>query len=55
MPDPWPVNPFTGAAMEPGASRGDYQYSVATNKKQCRVTALLSNGSLYAEQTLRIQ
>jgi hypothetical protein len=54
MSDPWPVNPFTGAAMEPGASRGDYQYSVATNRKQCRVTALLSDGSLYAGQTLRI-
>ena len=55
MPDPWPVNPFTGAAMEPGASRGDYQYSVATNKKQCKITARLSDGSLYAEQTLQIQ
>jgi hypothetical protein len=55
MPDPWPINPFTGTAMKPGASRGDYQYSVATNKKQCRVTALLSDDSLYAEQTLHIQ
>jgi hypothetical protein len=55
MPDPWPSNPFTGADMKPGASRGEYQYSVATNKKRCRVTARLSDGSLYAEQTLRIQ
>jgi hypothetical protein len=24
--DPWPVNPYTGAPMQPGAGAGDYDY-----------------------------
>ena len=55
MSDPWPANPFTGRAMRPGSGRGDYEYKRSANRKQFTVTSRLSDGSLYAGQTLRIQ
>ena len=54
MSDPWPINPFTGADMKPGAGRGDYQYEVAADSKSCTVTVRLSDGSTYTPQALRI-
>ena len=54
MLDPWPVNPFTGAAMKPGSGRGDYEYEVAADRKSCRVTVRLSDGSRFATQVMRI-
>ena len=51
---PWPVNPFTGAAMAPGDQPGDYAYAVAKDKKSCTVTAYLADGSEYMPQVLRI-
>jgi hypothetical protein len=55
MPDPWPINPFTGADMKPGAGRGDYRYRVSASRKQCTVTSRLSDGSAYTPQVLYIQ
>lgn len=53
MSDPWPANPLTGADMEPGAKPGDYTYRVAADKKSCRVTGYLSDGSPYSPQALQ--
>ena len=55
MSDPWPTNPFTGRAMRPGTGRGDYEYRLSANKRQLTVTSRLSDGSLYAGQTLKLQ
>ena len=54
MLDPWPINPFTGAAMKPGSGRGDYEYEVAADRKSCQVTVRLSDGSRFATQVMRI-
>jgi hypothetical protein len=54
MLDPWPTNPFTGAAMKPGSARGDYEYEVAADRKSCQVTVRLSDGSTFATQVMRI-
>jgi hypothetical protein len=54
MLDPWPTNPFTGAAMKPGSGRGDYEYKVAADRKSCQVTVRLSDGSRFATQVMRI-
>ena len=51
---PWPINPFTGAAMKPGSGRGDYEYEVAADRKSCQVTVRLSDGSRFATQVMRI-
>jgi hypothetical protein len=53
MSDPWPLNPLTGADMKPDAKPGDYAYSVAPDKKSCRVTGYLSDGSPYSPQLLQ--
>ena len=53
MLDPWPINPFTGAAMKPGSGRGDYEYEVAADRKSCQVTVRLSDGSRFATQVMR--
>ena len=53
MSDPWPVNPLTGADMRPGRKPGDYAYRVAADKKSCRVTGYLSDGSSYSPQVLQ--
>jgi hypothetical protein len=50
----WPVNPFTGAAMEPGDQPGDYAYAVADDRRSCTVTAYLSDGSEFMPQVLCI-
>ena len=54
MLGPWPINPFTGAAMKPGSGRGDYEYEVAADRKSCKVTVRLSDGSRFAPQVMRI-
>ena len=53
MTDPWPANPLTGADMKPGSEPGDYAYRVAADKKSCRVTGHLSDGSPYSPQVLQ--
>jgi hypothetical protein len=53
MTDPWPVDPLTGADMKPGSGPGDYSYTVAADKKSCRVTGYLSDGSPYSPQVLQ--
>jgi hypothetical protein len=49
----WPVNPFSGVGMKPGDQPGDYVYDLAKDRKSCRVTAYLSDGSAYSPQVLR--
>ena len=53
MSDPWPANPLTGADMKPDGKPGDYTYRVAADKKSCRVTGYLSDGSPYSPQALQ--
>jgi hypothetical protein len=53
MTDPWPVDPLTGADMKPGGGPGDYSYRVAADKKSCRVTGYLSDGTPYSPQVLQ--
>lgn len=52
---PWPANPFTGAAMKPGRGRGDYRYDVAADRKSCRVSVRLSDGSRFATPVMRFE
>jgi hypothetical protein len=41
----WPVNPFTGKPMAPGAARGAYTYVLATEGDGYTLTGRLSSGS----------
>jgi hypothetical protein len=47
LPAPlWPLNPWTGGAMKPSSSTGDYTYSRATNLLSYRLTARYPGGTL---------
>jgi len=43
--DPWPTNPFTGAAMQTGTAAGDYSYEQLDAGRAYRLTAYLGDGS----------
>jgi len=43
--DPWPVNPFTGAPMQPGSAPGDYMYEQLDAGQTYRLTGYLSDGA----------
>ena len=40
----WPADPWTGAAMRPGASPGHYTYSVANDRRSYRLVGHLPDG-----------
>ena len=40
----WPVDPWTGSLMRPGAGRGHYRYRVAADRRSYRLIGCLSRG-----------
>jgi hypothetical protein len=42
--DPWPINPWTDAAMQPGTQRGDYRYVPAPDGSDYELLVFLSDG-----------
>jgi hypothetical protein len=42
----WPLDPWTGARMHPGTSRGHYLYRVSADRRRYRLTGYLDGGSM---------
>lgn len=45
--DPWPTNPYTGQAMKPGTSAGEYIYEQLNGGAGYRLTGYVSGGLTY--------
>lgn len=43
----WPADPWSGAALHPGTSRGHYQYSVTANRRRYRLVGFLGGGRTF--------
>ncbi len=43
----WPDDPWTGAAMLPGTTRGHYRYTVAPDRRRYRLVGYLDGGRTY--------